>query len=166
MNYKKINDEVLYLTEDGAAVSQHDLVLLKELAAKNPRQRIRLCAHRETTDKVHEMFIVLSKSAYIRPHKHLDKTESFFIIKGEADVIFFDEGGNKIKTVAMGPPSKGKIFYFRFSEPLYHTLRIKSPVLYFLEVTSGPFDPTHTIFPSWAPDGSDDRQVAEFMKRL
>ena len=27
-------------------------------------------------DKLHEMFIALSKSTYIRPHKHYNKSES------------------------------------------------------------------------------------------
>ena len=64
------------------------------LAKGLPRNRIRYCAHASPSDVVHEMFIVHPRGAYVRPHKHLDKSESMMIIEGEADYVMFDSKGN------------------------------------------------------------------------
>ena len=58
---------------------------------KNPRQRARYCTHSLVDDEVHEMVIYHKEGTYIRPHKHIGKTESFHLIDGEADVVFFDD---------------------------------------------------------------------------
>jgi hypothetical protein len=36
----------------------------------------------------------------------------------------------------------------------------------FYEVTEGPFDHADTVFPSWAPDGSDAGKVKEFLNKF
>jgi cupin fold WbuC family metalloprotein len=164
MDYRKVNDEVLYPNEQFVSLNATDLAFLKTESFKNPRKRIRLCAHQSMDDKIHEMFIVHTRDAYVRPHKHLNKTESFYLIQGEVDVVFFDDEGRVIRKVEMGELASGKEFYYRLCEPLYHTLLIKSDVICFFEVTSGPFDPKDTVFPSWAPDGSDPGQVKHFMQ--
>ena len=166
MAYREFNDEVLYSEDTFVKVSVKDLVYLKKEAMKNPRQRIRLCTHQDVGDKIHEMFIVHNRDAYVRPHKHLSKTESLYLIEGEVDVIFFDDDGHIIRKVEMGELASGKEFYYRLCEPLYHTLQIKSDVICFFEVTSGPFDPKATVFPSWAPDGKDDQEIKRFMNEL
>ena len=58
MQYKVFNDEVYYTDEDIIKVSQADIALLKEKAMQNPRERVRLCSHRDVDDVVHEMLIV------------------------------------------------------------------------------------------------------------
>ena len=52
------SSEVLYPDEEIVVVAQADLQELKSLALLNPRQRVRLCAHRSPNDRLHEMFIV------------------------------------------------------------------------------------------------------------
>jgi hypothetical protein len=71
------NAEVYY--SDAAIVTADDGVIaeLKRIAAKNPRLRSRLCTHPDPSSPLHEMLIVHHRDAYIRPHKHLGKPESF-----------------------------------------------------------------------------------------
>lgn len=166
MAYRKFNDEVLYPEGDFVSVDAQVLSFLKAGALKNPRQRLRLCTHQDVSDKVHEMFIVHTRQAYVRPHKHLKRDESFYLIEGEVDVVFFDDDGRIRKKVEMGDLASGKTFYYRLNEPLYHTLKIKSDVICFFEVTSGPFDPQDTQFPVWAPDGKDEQKVRNFIEGL
>ncbi len=166
MDYRKINDEVLYPSERFVSLKALDMAFLKTEAFKNPRKRIRFCTHQGMDDKIHEMFIVHAKDAYVRPHKHVNKSESLYLIEGEVDVIFLDDQGKIIKRVEMGPPASGKLFYYRLSEPLYHTFCIKTDLICFYEVTQGPFNREDTIFPSWAPDGSDDKKVKVFLNKL
>ncbi len=166
MEYRKINDEVLYPDGKFVGLNTADLAFLKEEAAKNPRKLIRVCAHQSTEDKVHEMFIVHGKDTYVRPHRHLNKTESFFLIEGEADAVFFNDDGQIAHTIAMGAVGSGKQFYYRLCEPVYHTLIIRTGTISFFEVTSGPFVEKDTQFPLWAPDGKDQALAQQYMKGL
>ena len=91
MNWKKQNDEVLYSKKKGLlCIGKKDVDYLKKIASNNPRNRARFCAHSSIDDEVHEMIIFHKKGTYVRPHKHLFKTESFQLIEGEADALIFD----------------------------------------------------------------------------
>jgi cupin fold WbuC family metalloprotein len=148
---RKESAEVLYPEEDVVIISPADLDELKKLALQNPRQRVRLCAHRSPQDNLHEMFIVHTPDCYVRPHKHLGKAESMAVLEGEVDVVLFNEDGSIRQIIQMGAPGSGKIFYQRLSDPIFHTLIIRTPFLVFHESTEGPFLRENTIFPKWAP---------------
>lgn len=166
---KKVNDEIFYADEDVIQVSKEDIDLLKKKALQNPRKRCRLCTHKDVNDKIHEMLIVHTKDVYVRPHKHLNKTETFHIIEGRADVVLFDDKGKIIQVIPMGDyTSKNKFlkFYYRVSQPYYHTLLINSEIIVFHEVTKGPFKKEDTIFPSWAPEDNDKKGIKKFMNKL
>lgn len=166
MRTKKINDEVLFTDEQIVKVGFQDIELLKEKAGSNPRKRIRLCAHRDMEDKLHEMLIIHKKGIYVRPHKHLNKSESFHIIEGTVDVIVFDETGKIIDVIKMGDYSSGLKFYYRISDPYYHTLFTKSDFLVFHETANGPFRRSDMVFAPWAPDENDMTARNEFIDRL
>jgi cupin fold WbuC family metalloprotein len=148
----KESDEVLYPLEEVVTVESADLAQLKRLALLNPRQRIRLCAHRSPGDRLHEMFIVHTSDCYVRPHKHLGKAESMAILEGEVDVVLFHDDGTIRQVIRMGDLNSGKLFYYRLSEPIYHTLLVRSQFLVFHETTEGPFLREKTVFPDWAPE--------------
>ncbi len=162
MKWVKKNDEVLYVDQEPIILSRKDIDELKRLAVINPRQRIRLCAHKSQNDQLHEMFIIHTKECYVRPHKHLGKVESISILEGEVDVILFHDNGSIMKVFEMGDLSTGKLFYHRLNKPIYHMLIIKSNLLLFYEITEGPFIKSNTIFPEWAPADYDKKFLLSF----
>lgn len=168
MNEKYIfqNPEVLYSKVAITATDRSDIDLFKQLSSHNPRKRIRLCAHDSPDDRLHEMLIVHERSAYVRPHKHLGKTESTHIIEGLVDVVVFDDDGRIERVICMGDYTSGRIFYYRMAIPAFHTLIIRSDVLVFHETTNGPFDRGDTIFAPWAPEDGDVNSVNIFMADL
>ncbi len=147
----KESDEVLYPDEDIIYLENADIQELMRLAVLNPRQRVRLCAHRAPKDLLHEMFIVHMRDCYVRPHKHLGKIESMLVLEGEVDVVLFYDDGSIRQVIPMGTQRSGKVFYQRLTDPIYHTLLIRSEFLVFHEITEGPFLRESTIFPDWAP---------------
>ena len=163
---KKISDEILYTEEEIVTLDSKTIEFLKEQARKNKRQRVRLCTHRDTDALVHEMIIVHSKGTYVEPHKHINKSESFHVIEGLVDLYFFDEDGKVIKILSMGDRSSGKIFYHRISDPIYHSLIVRSDVVVFQETTKGPFNRFETIWAPWAPDEGNEEAVKAFMDEL
>jgi len=166
MRIKIINEEVFFTDEPIVKVSNEDITFLKRKSKSNQRKRVRLCAHRYVEDEVQEMLIVHTKDMYVRPHKHLNRSESFHIIEGLAEVIVFDDDGKVIEVIQMGDYSSGRRFYYRISESYYHTLNITSEFLVFHETTKGPFRRADTIFAQWSPEEDDSVGSKRYMKQL
>lgn len=170
MRTKQFNKEVIFAEDTIVKVNKSFIAHLKEMAKCNDRKRVRLCAHNNIDDNIHEMLIVHSKGNYIRPHKHLSKTESLHVIQGVADLILFGDDGTLYCVTQIGEHSSGADFFFRISEPCYHTLLIKSDFLVFHETTNGPFNIADTFFPEWAPDEGNkeiqDLYMDDLIKRV
>jgi cupin fold WbuC family metalloprotein len=158
--------EVVYAAAPLVTVDSATIAALISDAANNPRRRIRLCTHSGVADAVHEMLIVHERSCYVRPHKHIGKSESFHVIDGAVDVVLFDDAGSITDVMPMGTYGSKKPFFYRIAEPLYHTLIIRSEVLVFHETTSGPLQRDQTVLAPWSPDGADDDAVAKYLAGL
>ena len=163
---KEISNEVLIAQDSIVQVDQAQLEDLKVRAARSPRHRARLCAHKDNQDRLHEMLIVLSKQVYIRPHKHTNKSESFHVIQGSALVIFFDDSGKIEEVIRIGDLESGACFYFRNDDSRYHTQIITSDFLVFHEITNGPFNQADTIFAPWSPEENDLAAINSFKEKL
>lgn len=163
---KMLNTEVFVAEDRLVTVDCAQIKILKEQAARNPRRRVRLCAHKDVQDRLHEMLIVMGRDIYVRPHKHLRKTESFHVVEGTATVVFFEESGAIDEVVHIGDFLSGGVFYFRNDEPRYHTQIITSEFLVVHEITNGPFNRADTVFAPWAPDEADTAIVAGYLERL
>jgi len=144
------SDNVFVINESPAIVDSRVIVELKLAADASPLKRARLCLHRADTDLVHEMLIVLSQKAFIRPHRHLNKTESFLLLEGETSVLFFDGEGEIVREERLGK-DPNRPFIYRIYDPMYHTQLVWSEYLVFYECTQGPFLREATQFPPWAP---------------
>jgi len=152
---RKESDEVLYPATDFVAIASSELEELKHLASLNSRKRVRFCAHCSPEERVHEMFIVHARDCYVRPHRHLGKSESMTILEGSADVVLFRADGAILNVFEAGSPVSGRTFYYRLDLPVFHSLLITSDYLIFHEVTEGPFRRKTTEFPEWAPPDGD-----------
>jgi cupin fold WbuC family metalloprotein len=159
------NPEVYY--SDDAIVMADDATIaeLKRIAAGNPRLRSRLCTHPDPSSDLHEMLIVHHREAYVRPHKHFDKPESFHLIEGTAQVVIFEDDGRIRDVLEMAPYGRGALCYYRMPEQVFHSILITSEWLVFHETTAGPFDPSRTAFPDWAPDGGDAAEAQDYVTR-
>lgn len=166
MKIKEISKEV-YVSDDLIVkVGRQDIDFLKSKVSDTERKRIRLCAHKNVDDKLHEMFIALSKETYVRPHKHINKAESLHVMEGLVDVFFFDEAGNISEIVPLGDYLSGRQFFYRIAGPIYHTLVIRSDVLVFHETTEGPFIRANTVFAPWSPEDHNSAAITEFISNL
>ena len=166
MGLTRINDEVYETDGEIAMLTARDVAFLKRAAAVNPRRRARICAHHGTGDRLHEMVMVHAGGVYIRPHKHLDKSESFHIIEGRLKVFLFDDAGKLTQTIQMGEPGSGDVFFYRLQSSVYHSVLPESDFVVYHEVTNGPFDPARTIPAPWAPAEGDAAKSAKFLKSL
>lgn len=166
MPVKQINEEIAYAQERIVKIDKAMLDAVKQKALAAQRKRSRICAHKDPDDPLHEMFIVHTKDAYVRPHKHLNKSESFYVIEGSVTVVMFDDEGDIVEAIEMGEARSGKPFYYRTSEAIFHTIIITSDVLVFHEVTNGPFVKSDTVYAPWAPDETSLGKVKNFLEGL
>jgi len=162
----KISSEVFAVRDSLVSIGPAEIDFLKKEVRHTERKRIRLCAHRDIEDPLHEMMILLSRDTYIRPHKHVNKLESLHLVEGEADAVFFDEDGGIREVIAMGGYQSGSTFYYRINDPCYHTLVITSEYIVFHEATTGPFRKSDTIYAAWAPEEGDRPASTAYMEEL
>lgn len=142
---------LLYSREPIFSITHRPMTDLRRLAAESPLGRARICAHHSPADVVQEMLIVVTRESYIRPHKHLSKSESFHMIEGEMDVLIFSDDGLLEDVIEMSAYKDSASFYYRLCVPKYHTLALKSEWALFHETTAGPFNPDESVGAPWAP---------------
>ena len=164
--FKKINNEVFYTEKTITEIKAEDISFLKSNVKNTQKKRIRICAHLNEKVGLQEMFIALSDKTYIRPHKHLNKSESLHVLEGAADVVFFDDKGKITKIIPLSKFSTKSCFYYRISEPMYHTFIIKSDIFIFHETTQGPFKKSDTIYAPWSPKETDFEKTMKFVSEL
>lgn len=160
------NSEVFVAESDVVSISEKDIEFLKEQAIANPRKRARICAHRDSADALHEMVIAIAKGSYLRPHKHIGKSESFHIIEGQADVALLDDHGEITQVIALGAPGTGKSPFYRLSDDRFHMLVVQSDILVMHEVTNGPFIREQTIQAPFAPDDAETEKAALYLNEI
>ena len=165
-NFNEMSKEVYYSTDDIVKLSRKDIDFLKKKMLNNNLQRIRICAHKDTSDKIHEMLIVLRKSAYIRPHKHLNKSESFHLVEGNGKIVVFYDGGDIQDVICVDGYNSEKKFYYRMNNAYYHTVLVTSDFLVFHETVQGPFKKEDTIFAPWAPEEGNKEGGNEYRRQL
>ncbi len=166
MQVKRINDEVYVADEPVVKVSRDGIAMLKRLAGATRRQRVRLCAHQDTQDTLHEMLIVLHQGTYVRPHRHRNKSESFHIIEGALTVVLFSDLGEIREVIPMGSYASDRKFYYRLAEPAYHTVLLDGESAVMHETTNGPFDRAETEFAPWAPPEEDAAGAQQYQAAL
>lgn len=161
---RQTHSDVYYSNAENFAITREEIDFLKQRAGTNPRKRARICSHQRIDDPLHEMLIVLAKDSYVRPHKHLGKPESMYVLEGRVDFLLFDEAGRLETRIPMGGYDSGKSFYHYMHQTHYHSLLVRSEYLVYHEVTQGPFDPELTLTAPWAPDESRPETGLDFLE--
>ena len=160
---KEINEEVYLATDPIVRFDRRAIEFIKERALRNRRGRARICAHKSSDNPLHEMLIALRADSYVRPHRHLNKVESFHWIEGRADIVILGEQGEVADVIKMGSDHH---FYYRLDAPHYHTLIIHSPLLVIHEITQGPFKPNDSDPALFAPNEGNHLEYMNFLKEM
>ncbi|MBL4759666.1 MAG: WbuC family cupin fold metalloprotein [Mariprofundaceae bacterium] len=150
--FEHVSEEIFYTQSDITVVSPNDIAALKDVARVNARNRVRICAHPDTDDALHEMIIVMMHGIYVPPHRHVDKSESFHIIEGQMKVVIFEDDGQVQKIIDLGDVASGRAVFYRLASPKYHLVIPETEFVVFHEVTNGPFKKVDFHSVPWAPD--------------
>jgi cupin fold WbuC family metalloprotein len=147
-----------------STVGPAEIAFVKTQARNALRRRARLCLHRSSYDRLHDMVIALDHETYLRPHRDDDKSQTFHLIEGEASVVIFDGHGNIEQVINLGGETGQRLY--RLDEPHYHTFVIHSEMLVIHEVTNGPFAPGATDYAAFAPAEDDTVEANDYLGDL
>jgi cupin fold WbuC family metalloprotein len=163
---EQVSSEVFIAKDKVIKINKNDIDFIKNKALSSKKKRARICFHQDINDTIHEMIITAVRGGYIRPHKHMNKSESFHMIEGEMDVLVFDNNGKIREIIEMGGYSSNKKFYYRLSEDAYHMVIVRTEYAVFHEITNGPFNKEETFFAPWSPEEDDKKRIAKFISSI
>jgi cupin fold WbuC family metalloprotein len=128
--------------------------LLDELAAKaaaSPRRRAHHNIHASPDESVQRFVIVALRDTYVRPHRHWTKSELVTVIRGQFEMVLFDDAGKITERCVVGEGTPH--IAYELPRGTLHTLLPLTDGAAFLEVKEGPYDPaTAAEFAKWAPE--------------
>lgn len=133
-------------------------------AADRYQKNVRLCLHDGPDAAFHEMVILERQGKYYRPHKHLEKGESYHILEGMMGAFAFDDQGQVRDACVLKPDGN---FIYRVEVNMYHAVMPLSEEIIYHESKPGPFlGDNDSIFPDWAPDGTDEQETVAYVQKL
>lgn len=138
--------------------------LLDEMTAKaaaSPRRRTHHNLHASPNDLVQRFVVVAQSDTYIRPHRHMTKSELCTLVRGRFEVVEFDADGTITgrSVIGEGTPNLA----YELPSQTWHTLLALTDGAAFVEVKEGPYDPaTAAEFARWAPE--EGGAIADFQR--
>jgi cupin fold WbuC family metalloprotein len=139
-------------------LSEELLDQLTAQAAASPRRRAHHILHAGPADMVQRFIVLALADSYFRPHRHNARTELALIVRGQMDVITFDDAGRVTARHAIGAGAGS--FAYETPARTWHTVVPGDGGGAFFEVKEGPYDPaTAAEFAPWAPAEGDPRAV-------
>lgn len=149
LNMIRTGEEAFYTTDNPVVVGQREIDILKQTLPTTARRRIRLCCHRNNLEPLHEMFVLYTNATMVQPNKHIAKDETFHILEGEADFVFYSDAGDVTEIIPLGPKESGRKFFVRVPAGVYHTVVMTSELLVIHESTPGPYIREETVWAPW-----------------
>ena len=152
-----------FCKKDIVALSRDIIDELKRVASVKCAD-VRISMHQSPDSDLHNMIILQHKGIYVRPHRHITKSETYQLIEGEHLVAVFDELGNVIDSCNMSLEGN---FLYRFEKNQFHTSIPISDFVIFHESKIGPFiREGDSLFADWAPVAEDVEAVKKFTGKL
>ena len=111
-----------------------DLISELEIYSDSNDTNCRICIHSSPEELCHVMLIVERKGMNIAPHKHLEKSDFVYILKGKMEFIEFDTSGLETKNVILNK-SDG----YKSPEGSVHAIGIISDRCTYIETSTGPW---------------------------
>tara|TARA_X000000950_G_C13749192_1_gene591905 strand:- start:426 stop:902 length:477 start_codon:yes stop_codon:yes gene_type:complete len=143
----KIGKYIFSIDESGNSASYHcskkvnicvNQNLIKKLISiyKRYKKTFRICLHNNNKQKIHCMIVVMGKKDKTKIHKHVAKTEYYYIHYGKMNLFVKDGQKNKYQKNSIN--CKTSIFC-KINNQTYHQVVPCSEIVVFSEIRDGPF---------------------------
>ena len=153
-----------FCTRDVVQVNRRMIRGLVEESLRQGWRRSRISLHPSPASSFHEMVVFERGGLYGRPHKHLQKGESCTILEGAAAFFVFDDHGRVTEAATVSPE---ETVICRVGANQWHAVIPVSDYAVYLESKPGPFlGVNDSLYPDWAPDGSDPVRTQRYLEEL
>lgn len=153
-----------FFTTDVADVDRGMIDDLVRASRAAGNKNARICLHTSPQATFHDMIILEYSGGYYRPHKHAIKGETCHIIEGRVLFVVFDETGRVTHRTIVG---NAHHIVFRVGIGQWHTVIPLSEYAIYHEAKLGPFIPeSDSLYPDWAPDGTDLVEAERYLRSL
>ena len=118
-----------------------DKYLLDEVASKaraSERLRMNYNLHESLEDSVQRMLNALEPGTVLPIHRHQHTAETYALLRGRIDVMFYDERGTEVQRFELDP-TRGA-YGVHIPAGQWHTLEVHESAV-ILEVKEGPYMP-------------------------
>ena len=161
-NWKQKSGEVFYpeRTEELVLLSMDSCDNLRAAGKAFGTGKARYCCHVNEQSQLHEMFIYHESGTVIAPHKVSSGSESYLILKGCLDLVFYSDEGELQQVIRLSAFGDGENFFVRIPNPVFRGIVVVKDAL-FVEVKEGPFAPDRVIWASWEKAKKLQSQVLE-----
>jgi cupin fold WbuC family metalloprotein len=127
----------------GEPIEQHLIKTLIETARKNENHKARFCLHPNPTELLQVTYLAFTKPYSDRIHKHPNKIEVVVPVYGQALHKTFNSDGIIIENVKLDGSNPIALSTTYGS---WHAIEVLSKDFVMLEIGTGPFLPTSTLF--------------------
>ncbi|MDD2294061.1 MAG: WbuC family cupin fold metalloprotein [Bacteroidales bacterium] len=118
-----------------------DTQLLDKVAAearRSPRLRMNYNLHESLDAKAQRLLNALEPGTVLPIHRHNHTAETYILLRGSINVIFYNDDGSRKECFALDPRC-GK-YGVQIPKGQWHTLEVNEPSVIF-EVKDGPYTP-------------------------
>ena len=156
--------EVIKNSEERLFINNDLVEQIIEETSQSQRHMARLLMHFDHEDPVQEMLIAMGRNCAVMPNCSVGRSESLQVVQGELLLVIFDDNGNVVKRIEMGPYGSDKTFLYRLSSTPWHTMIPLSKIVVVHEVIEGPFVNSSDPLPDWIP--GDSESLKRFLKEI
>ena len=161
-----------YFFKKTEVVFNRKIINFLEKYYKKNKKDIRVCIHRDPSEKQHDMVLLQKRKDFYKPwfenrkmgtfpHKHLKKGETYHMIFGKMGCVLFNNNGKVKKMCVL---KKGDIF--RVPKNTYHTMMPITNYVVYHESKIGPFlKKADSIFPKWLKKYNKFQYLKKFRKK-
>lgn len=112
---------------------------ITQKAKENPRLRMNHNLHDSLDSKVQRLFNALEPGTVLPIHRHQNTDETYILIRGKIEVIFYDDDKNVIDKFIMCQEEGN--FGVHIPKGTWHTIEIMESGSVIFEVKEGPYQP-------------------------
>ncbi|MGY5452404.1 WbuC family cupin fold metalloprotein [Agarivorans sp. MS3-6] len=148
-------------------ISDKDFSTFSDNAKAAPRQRSHHNVHDSLDANVQRLFIATEPDTYMRPHRHSEahKWELFLVLKGQLDLLIFNDEGQLTQRHSLSPATNRAI---EIPPNTWHGYACMQTGTVGLEIKEGAYVPTpKEDFAPWSPAEGDEEadQYREWMRK-
>jgi len=146
LGFEKVSGRVYYSENKQPVFDKNTIDLLEKLNKHSNESVMRLCMHTDPQDDVHEMLMIQDSFQQVGPlRQNRNSSVSYMLLKGELEIIQYHNKSGQSERFHLSDEIYA-LRYCRLEASVFRQITTFDRPAIFMEVASGPFDDSDTIW--------------------